>query len=337
VAAAVGETSVKRAHRPRRRATLARDCRGDGAFHRLAVAFRPEPLLARRSSDVLALVAWPEVVASPEVLEIPRGGGVSAADSDLRDDELPASRDPAGTLARAPAQPARPVEPAAPVVPSSEAAPESQVVPNRLRRQLEGSLARVRSLTRRLGTALAMAALLAVALIGYAFLISPKRSAAANLEERVESTQAQIEARRASARLEPAPTIDVAQLFAATRAMPDDARMPELVLELVRLATASGVSLQAITPQAEVARDGYRILPITLVADGKYFTLSELLARIRRLVRMDGGKLNAGGRLLAVESIAFGEGTRGFPGIRATLTVTAFVYGAGARSAGEGS
>jgi hypothetical protein len=119
--------------------------------------------------------------------------------------------------------------------------------------------------------------------------------------------------------------------------MPDDARMPELVLELDRLAKASGVSLQAITPQAEVARDGYRILPITLVAHGEYFSLSELSARVRRLVRMDGGKLNAGGRLLAVESIAFGEGTRRFPSIRATLTVNAFVYGGGASSAGDAS
>jgi hypothetical protein len=41
------------------------------------------------------------------------------------------------------------------------------------------------------------------------------------------------------------------------------------------------------------------------------------------------GEVAANGRLFNVQSVTFGEGTDGFPQIKATLTVNAFVLGEG--------
>jgi hypothetical protein len=178
--------------------------------------------------------------------------------------------------------------------------------------------------------ALVAGALLAVAVGGYLFLIAPNRSAAAELDEQIQNTQSEIDARRAASRTERAPAVDVRDLFRLTRAMPDEARVPEVILELNRLAARSGVSFESISPKEPVASGAYRTLPIALVADGRYFGVTQFLGRIRKLVRVDGDKVTARGRLLAVESVSFGEGERPFPHVKATLTVNAFVYGGGA-------
>lgn len=192
---------------------------------------------------------------------------------------------------------------------------------------------RLRSLSQRVQNALAIVALLGVALLGYFLLIAPKRSAAAALENRVEQTQAQIDDRRAKARptSTPAP-LDIAEVFRATRAIPDEAAMPELIFELSRIASDSGVSFESITSGPPVERTGLRAVPLTLVADGTYLGMSRFLARIRRLVRLDGGKLRARGRLLTVESVSLAESTDRSSSIHATLMLNALVYGGGTAS-----
>jgi Tfp pilus assembly protein PilO len=194
----------------------------------------------------------------------------------------------------------------------------------------------LRSLSPRVQSALAIIALLGVAMLGYVLLIAPKRSAAAELEGRIDDTQAEIDERRAKAGGKATPaSLDVAELFRATKAMPDEAGMPELILELNRLASDSGVSFQSISPGPPVAGTGYEAVPLTLVADGTYSGMSSFLARIRRLVRFDGDKLKASGRLLAVESVSLAQNTEQFPKIQATVTVNALVYGGGPSSEGS--
>jgi Tfp pilus assembly protein PilO len=194
----------------------------------------------------------------------------------------------------------------------------------------------VSGLSQRARGALAVVGLVAVAVLGYFLLISPNRSAAADLDEQIEATQSQIDDRRARSRVQPAPPLDVRDLFRLTRAMPDEAHIPEVILELDRLASRSGVSFQSISPQAPVEQQGYRAVPITVIADGRFFSVSGFLGRLRNLVRLDGGKLKARGRLLTVDSVSFAEGAKLFPNVRATLTVNAFVFGGGAGAkAGE--
>lgn len=192
-------------------------------------------------------------------------------------------------------------------------------------------------LSPRVQTVLVAAAVLAVGAVGYFLLVSPKRSAAADLQEQIEATEAQIDKRRAEARSRPqatTPALDVRDVFRVTRAMPDDPRIPEVMLELDRLAARSGVSFQSIAPQAPVEASGYRALPITVVADGKFFSVSNFIRGIRQLVRNDDGVLKANGRLLSVDSVSFAEGKALFPNVRATLNVNAFVFGGGLPAGG---
>jgi len=73
--------------------------------------------------------------------------------------------------------------------------------------------------------------------------------------------------------------------------------------------------------------------PIDLVFDGNYYELSDFLFRLRSLVRVKGGQLEATGRLFTVNNLNFVESEHAFPQIKATINVTAFVYGTGAAPA----
>ncbi len=72
---------------------------------------------------------------------------------------------------------------------------------------------------------------------------------------------------------------------------------------------------------------GYSTIPLTVEFDGNFYELSDFLFRVRNLVRVQAGVLDAQGRLFVVDAISFGESTKAFPQIKASLTVHAFVYG----------
>ena len=172
------------------------------------------------------------------------------------------------------------------------------------------------------------AGLLVYALAGYFLLISPQRGHAADLKHQIEVTQQQIDQYRASAAQARATTpIRVADLFRLTKAMPDEVDMADVLLELSRVARESGIELDSVTPQPPAAASGYQSMPITLEIDGNYYELSDFLFRLRNLVRVRTGRLDAQGRLFVVDSISFSESTKSFPRIKAGLTLHAFVYG----------
>jgi type IV pilus assembly PilO-like protein len=170
--------------------------------------------------------------------------------------------------------------------------------------------------------------LLVYAAAGYFLLVSPQRSKAAQLKKETAATQQQIAQYRAlAAQARATPPIRVAELFRLTKAMPDDVDMAGLVLELSRIARESGIEFDSITPQGPAAVSGYSSIPITLEFDGNYYELSDFLFRLRNLVRVHAGRLDAEGRLFLVDSISFSESTKSFPRIKASLAVHAFVYG----------
>jgi type II secretory pathway pseudopilin PulG len=176
-----------------------------------------------------------------------------------------------------------------------------------------------------------VAMLLLAALAGYFLLISPQRSKAAELSKEAESTQAEITRLRALAQqVQQSEPIRVADLFRLTKAMPSDADMPGVILELNRIARNTGIRFDSITPQPPVAVNGGQTIPISLVFQGNYFELSDFLFRLRNLVGVHAGKLDATGRLFVVDTVSFSEGVKKFPQIQATLTVSAFMYGTGA-------
>jgi hypothetical protein len=182
--------------------------------------------------------------------------------------------------------------------------------------------------------ALIVAMLLLAAVAAYFLLISPQRSKGAELAKEASTTQAEITRLRVLAQqvqhIEP---IRVADLFRLTKAMPSDADMPGVILQLNRIARNTGIRFDSITPQPPVAVNGGLSMPINLVFQGNYFELSDFLFRVRNLVGVRGGKLDATGRLFVVDTVAFSEGVKKFPEIQATLTVSAYMYGSGTDAA----
>ena len=64
-----------------------------------------------------------------------------------------------------------------------------------------------------------------------------------------------------------------------------------------------------------------------MIFDGNFYELSDFLFRLRTLVGVRHGELDATGRLFSVETIDFAESPDGFPELGATLTLEAYVYG----------
>ena len=170
--------------------------------------------------------------------------------------------------------------------------------------------------------------LLVYVLAGYFLLVSPQRGKAADLKKQTVATQEQIDQYRLlAAQAKATPPIRVAELFRLTKAMPDTVDMAGVILELSHVARGSGIEFASITPQGGAPVSGYSSIPITLEFDGNYYELSDFLFRLRSLVRVQAGQLDAVGRLFVVDAISFSESTHSFPQIKASLTVHAFVYG----------
>lgn len=174
------------------------------------------------------------------------------------------------------------------------------------------------------------AALLAAVAAGWFVVIAPKRSEASRLNAEIDATHAQIAAAQAGGSSEPqVPSIRVADLFKLSRAMPDRADIPNVLLQLSEISAETGVSFQSISPHDPVSLGSYQQVGIDLVFEGHFYDLSDFLFRLRNLVGVHQGVLVATGRLFSVDSVAFDEGTLQFPQVQATLTVSAYVFGDG--------
>ena len=176
-----------------------------------------------------------------------------------------------------------------------------------------------------------IAALLVVSAAGYFLLIGPQRSKAADLVQEIDGVETQIQTLRiARVQVAHAEPIRVADLFRVSKAMPNTDDMPGVLLELNRIARQTGIRFESISPHDPADAGGYLRRPIDLVFDGNFYELSDFLFRLRSLVRVRGGHLEATGRLFTVGSLNFVESERAFPHIKATLNVSAYVYGTGA-------
>lgn len=193
--------------------------------------------------------------------------------------------------------------------------------------------ARLSSLSTRAQVALVAGGLLLVALIVYFAAISPKRSTAAQLKQQTAAVQAQIEQNRSTAFTQALPAVRAASVFRLSKAMPTELETPNVILQLNQLAVYSGISFDQITPGATSTAtvtttgspDPFAAAPIQVKFTGSFYNLLAFLQRLRNLVRVENGRLNASGRLFDVSDIAFAAGPKGFPQIQATLTVNAFV------------
>ena len=174
---------------------------------------------------------------------------------------------------------------------------------------------------------LAAAVLLAI-VAGWFLVISPKRSDVSSLKQQIDDTRDQISAAH-GVRTPSQPAIRVADLFKLSRAMPNTADIPGVLLQISRVAEETGVTFQAITPHDPIPLGAYQEIDIDLTFQGRFYDLSDFLYRLRNLVDVHEGVLNASGRLYSVKSIVLNQGEQSFPQVKADLTVLAFVYGDG--------
>ena len=169
---------------------------------------------------------------------------------------------------------------------------------------------------------------------GYFVLIRPQHAKAASLDKQISDTNQAIDsARTLTLQAKKGAEIRVADIFRLTKAMPDQTDMPDILLQLNQVAEDSGITFDEITPATTaVVLSGYVAIPITVEFQGNFYELSDFLYRLRNLVDVRHGGLDASGRLFAVDSIDFAEAPPppGFPEIRAHILLDAFVYGTGA-------
>lgn len=199
--------------------------------------------------------------------------------------------------------------------------------------------ARFASLSTRAQVALVSGALLLVLLIGYFGFIHPKQSTASSLKKQTAAVQAQIAQNSSTGFTQALPAVRSANVFSLTKAMPTQLETPDVILQLNQLAGASGITFDQITPNGAtgttptsstatvpvVSTDPFAAQPIEVKFTGSFYDLLAFLQRLRNLVRVENGHLNAVGRLFDVSDIEFASGPKGFPQIQATLTVNAFV------------
>jgi hypothetical protein len=174
----------------------------------------------------------------------------------------------------------------------------------------------------------AIAVLLAAA--GWFLLVSPQRARAAELDEEIAAVETQISAARtAQLQADDLEPIRAADLFRLTKAMPSDVDISGVLLELSRIARETGITFKSIIPGATGSAASFRVQPIELTFEGDFYSLSDFLYRVRSLVGVNSGRLNAKGRLFTIDKLAFTEGDDGFPQVAAALTVSAYLYGTG--------
>jgi type IV pilus assembly protein PilO len=173
-----------------------------------------------------------------------------------------------------------------------------------------------------------VAGLLVYAAAFWFLAVSPKRAKAGETGKEAANLETVVATARRSATAPPdSQPIAVADVFRLAKAMPSVPDMPGIVLELARIAEETGIEFKSINPQTSTVKGDYQVVPVTLVFDGTFYELSDLLFRLRTLVGVRHGKLDATGRLYSVQTLDFAESTNGFPEITANLTVEAYVYG----------
>jgi Pilus assembly protein, PilO len=187
---------------------------------------------------------------------------------------------------------------------------------------------RISSLSPNAFRGLAAALILVYALAMWFLVVSPKRSDAAGAKDDLAAAEERLADARAAARRPVERGVRVSDVLRLAKAMPASDDQAGLVLELTRLADASGVELRSITPaSAAVGAGGATMIPITVSVDGRFREITRFLSRVRMLVAVRNGEVRAKGRLFGVQSVELTESTdSGFPELEGTIVLHAFVY-----------
>lgn len=174
---------------------------------------------------------------------------------------------------------------------------------------------------------------LIVAFIGWKVVVAPQNSKATSLDAQAATVQQQIASNLAAVAQahqvrQTVPQIKVAQVYKLAKAMPSTADVPDLLIELSQVTRDAGVDLQTLSP-GQAATDpatGQTSVPVSLTVGGDFYTVTDLLYRLRTFVFVRAGALEATGRLFTIDGVNLSQS--GTAGLVATISMHAFVYGA---------
>jgi hypothetical protein len=176
--------------------------------------------------------------------------------------------------------------------------------------------------------ALIVVGVLVFGLVGWFVLVRPQAAQVKKLKAEQAAVEKQIDdQKQKTAAARGAPKIHFADVYRLAKAMPDRTDMPDLLLELSQLARDTGIRFDSITPAPATVVAGYSVIPISVTFSGNFFSLADFLYRLRTLVDVHNGGLEATGRLFSVDTLSFSESPQKFPKIQAELLIDAFVYG----------
>ena len=177
---------------------------------------------------------------------------------------------------------------------------------------------------------------LVLLLLGWFMLVSPQRATARSNATAVQATEVQIEQARApvvqpSAVTQPKqPEIRTAYLYKLSKAMPTTTDMPNLLLELTQVVRSAGVQLLQISPTPTDPTTG--ATSITLSVSGDFYSVTDLLYRLRSLVAVHNGVLDVSGRLFSITSVSLTPSGTG-RALNGSVVLSAYTFGAAAAAA----
>jgi len=176
-----------------------------------------------------------------------------------------------------------------------------------------------------------VAAGLLVLAIGWFGLIAPQDHKAASLNKQTAAVQTQIADNlaqlAASKNVAAAPKIRVADVYKLAKAMPSTTDMPDVLIQLDQVAQDAGVQLQDISPSPSTADPitGQQSFMVTLSVVGDFYTVTDLLYRLRNFVYVRHGELEASGRLFSIDNVSFAP--QNGHQLGANITLHTYVYG----------
>jgi hypothetical protein len=191
--------------------------------------------------------------------------------------------------------------------------------------------AKGKKLSRNGGIALIVGGDLLLLVLGWFMLISPQRATAQSIRLATSAAEAQIvQAKQVAATPPPAaiqqPEIKTADIYSLADAMPSTIDMPDLLLELNQLARAAGVTVTKFSPGQLTALTGYSVEPLGIGLVGDFYTITDMLYRMRTLVAVRHGDLQTSGRLFSVDSVTLAPSGKG-AGLTADVALNAYLYG----------
>jgi Tfp pilus assembly protein PilO len=174
-------------------------------------------------------------------------------------------------------------------------------------------------------------------LMGWMLLVSPQRSTAKSNARAAQAAQVQIDQAEAAATTPVAPVVQpkqpeirTAYLYKLSKAMPLTTDMPNLLLELNQVVQSAGVQLDSIAPTPTNATDG--TTAITLSVTGDFYSLTDLLYRLRSLVAVRTGGLDVSGRLFSIGSVGLTPTGTGRE-LNGAIALTAYTFGSSSSAA----